>query len=185
MNLPKLSTPRLRLQPLCVNDAPRIAELGSDPVIAAFTANMPSPYTLKDARAFVERSREAGEKGDDLVFGIHLRAGALTGIINLRLNPRHHSGHLGYWIGAPYRGQGYMTEAVKRVMTYGFETLGLRRIHTSCLATNSASAKVLRNAGFESEGCSRQAFFKNGVFHDLLNFGVLATDEAVSTDDPT
>lgn len=184
MNLPELSTPRLRLLPLCPEDAPRIAELGSDPLIAAFTANMPSPYTLKEAQAFVERSQEAGEKGDNRVFGIRLQAGVLIGIINLRPNPRHHSGHPGYWMGAPYRGQGYMTEAVKQVMAYGFETLGLHRIHTSCLATNAASARVLLNAGFESEGCSRQAFFNNGVFHDLLNFGVLATDEAVSRDDP-
>lgn len=184
MTGPTLSTPRLDLSPLQASDAPRIAELGADPLVAAFTANMPSPYTLKDAQAFVERSRKAGEEGDNLVFGIRLRTAGLIGIINLRRNLQHHSGHLGYWMGAPYRGQGYMTEAVKRVMAFGFDTLGLRRIHTSCLATNAASANVLLNAGFEHEGCSRQAFFKNGVFHDLLRFGALATGEAARSFDP-
>ena len=168
-----LDSPRLQLRALRLEQAERLAQLGDDPLIVAFTANMPSPYTPAAAGEFIERSALAMERGENLVFGVHLFAGELIGVINLRPIPRHHSGHLGYWMGAPFRGRGYMTEAVERVMQHGFETLNLQRIHTACLAENLASAKVLENAGLKLEGRSQQAFLKDGVFHDLLQFGAV------------
>jgi ribosomal-protein-alanine N-acetyltransferase len=56
-------------------------------------------------------------------------------------------------------------------MGFGFSVLNLNRIHTACMANNHASARVLEKAGFELEGRSREAFLKDEVFHDLLQFG--------------
>ncbi|MFF7710948.1 GNAT family N-acetyltransferase [Pseudomonas sp. NPDC007930] len=83
------------------------------------------------------------------------------------------AGHIGYWLGAPYRGQGYMREATEAVLRYGFEDLALQRIHTACFAANAASARVLEGAGLQPEGCRRRAFRKGDTFHDLLLFGAL------------
>jgi ribosomal-protein-alanine N-acetyltransferase len=174
MQLPILDTARLRLMALRDQQAARLAELGNDPLIEAFTASMPSPYTLETAHAFIERSALAIERNENCVFGIHLRSNELVGVLNLRLQERHRSGHMGYWMGAAFRNRGLTTEAVREAVQFGFQTLQLHRIHTSCMAENHASARVLEKAGFEREGCSRQAFFKNGLFHDLLQFGAIA-----------
>ncbi len=173
MHLPSLNTQRLRLQPLRPEHAARLAELGDDPLVAAYTAGMPSPYTRSAAEEFIQRSTLAAEGDENFVFGIHVRSGELIGIINLRPSNRHRSGQLGYWMGAPFRGQGYMTEAVQQVMLFAFQTLQLHRVHTACMAVNEASARVLEKAGLEREGLSKQAFFKQGIFHDLLQFGAV------------
>ncbi|MGY4495357.1 GNAT family N-acetyltransferase [Pseudomonas sp. TE3610] len=173
MQLPTLTTPRLYLTPLSPEQAARLAELGDDPMVMAYTANMPSPYTTQAAQAFIQRSAQAVRDDENYVFGIHLRNDELIGVINLRPSLRHRSGHLGYWIGAAYRNQGLMTEAVAQLMEFAFQTLELHRVHTACMAVNVASARVLEKAGLEREGCSRQAFFKDGVFHDLLLFGAI------------
>jgi len=169
-----LSTPRLTLTALCSPQSDRLAYLGNDPLVASHTANIPSPYTEQAALAFIQRSHVEAQHGDNFVFGIHLRSGELIGVISLKPSHRHRSGHIGYWMGAAYRGHGYMTESVEAVLRLGFETLQLHRIHTACFAVNHASARVLLKSGLALEGCSKGAFFKDGVFHDLLQFGAIA-----------
>jgi RimJ/RimL family protein N-acetyltransferase len=167
---------RLILQTLRPEQAATLAQLGDDAVIAANTANMPSPYTEAIARDFIDRATQSGETDQNIVFGIHLVDGTLIGVINIRPHPRHRSGNIGYWIGAPFRGNGYATEAVRAMIDHGFEQLGLQRIHTSCFATNKASARVLEKAGFKPEGQCREAFYKDGIFLDLLLYGLIRAD---------
>lgn len=176
MHFPTLTTQRLRLMPLLPQHAERLATLGDDPLVAAYTAGMPSPYTAAAALDFIERSALAAERDENYVYGIFLRSDELIGVLNLRPLPRHRSGHLGYWMGAPYRNAGYTTEAVRQVLHFAFATLNLHRVQTACMAVNQASARVLLKAGLQQEGISKQAFFKDGVFHDLLQFGTVVTD---------
>ncbi|PTQ68189.1 GNAT family N-acetyltransferase [Pseudomonas sp. GV071] len=180
MHLPTMTTPRLHLMPLHSKHGSRLAELGDDPLVAAYTAGMPSPYTLAAALDFIERSVLAAERKEDVVLGIFLHEEELIGVINLRPSARHQSGHLGYWMGAPYRNQGYTTEAVRLVIEFAFDSLKLHRVQTACMAVNGASARVLEKAGLLQEGVSKQAFFKEGVFHDLLQFGVIGQDWRLS-----
>lgn len=180
MDLPILKTARLRLMSLHPQQHAKLAELGDDPMVAAYTASIPSPYTSEDAQTFIEHTIVAAERDENYVFGIHLQTDELMGVINLRPSHRHRSGHLGYWIGANFRNHGFMTEAVQGIMLFAFQTLGLHRVHTSCLAVNVASARVLEKAGLKREGCSKQAFLKQGIFHDLLQFGVVGDEWAIA-----
>jgi len=166
-----IRTSRLQLSPLRAEQAQRLAELGNDPFIAANTANFPSPYTLEHAQNYIQQSCLSESAAVNPVFGIELLGGTLIGVINLKLTPRHRSGHLAYWMGAPYRGQGYMSEAARAVVEHGFQALELNRVESACFAINQASARVLENAGLLPEGCKRQAFCKDGTYHDLLLFG--------------
>src|SRR5262249_55746672 len=61
-------------------------------------------------------------------------------------------GVLGYWIGQPYAGQGYMTEAGKLVCEFAFHTLNLHRLEASCLPDNTPSRNLLQRLGFAEEG---------------------------------
>lgn len=81
---------------------------------------------------------------------------------------------LGYWMGKPYTGRGYMTEAVRAVVTFGFETLHLHRLEAATMPHNIASIRVLEHNGFRREGFARGLLRINGawedhVLHALLN----------------
>lgn len=84
----------------------------------------------------------------------------------------HSSGELGYWLGKPYWGRGYMTEAVKLMLTFGFEELGLERIFGRCFSRNTASARVMTKAGLKYEGHSRLDIRKGDEYLDMLHFGL-------------
>lgn len=86
------------------------------------------------------------------------------------------SASLGYWIGAPYARQGYMSEALTAVLDFGFTTLGLHRIEAACLPSNEASQGLLRKVGFHEEGYAREYLRIDGVWRDHVLFGVLRTD---------
>jgi ribosomal-protein-alanine N-acetyltransferase len=83
---------------------------------------------------------------------------------------------LGYWIGARYARQGYMTEAVRAVIPFVFDSLELHRLEAACLLTNTASIKLLQATGFTHEGQARRYLRINGVWQDHLLYGLLDTD---------
>ena len=100
----------------------------------------------------------------------------LVGAISLRLELGHERAELGYWIGVPYWGRGYATEAAGAMVGYGFNELGLNRIHARHLARNPASGRVLEKAGLTHEGFHRAHILKNGRFEDIHSFAVLRAD---------
>jgi [ribosomal protein S5]-alanine N-acetyltransferase len=83
---------------------------------------------------------------------------------------------LGYWIGARYARQGYMTEAVRAVIPFVFDSLELHRLEAACLLTNTASIKLLETTGFTQDGLARRYLRINGVWQDHLLYGLLDTD---------
>lgn len=86
------------------------------------------------------------------------------------------SADVGYWIGAPFARQGYMTEALQLVVDFAFDELRLHRIAAACLPDNEASRGVLAKAGFREEGLARGYLNINGSFADHALFAILSTD---------
>ena len=176
-SLPHLSTARLLLRALEMGQAEALSRLANGPKIADNTANIPSPYTLKIAQVFIDAMEAKYRAGELLSLGMHEHAsGELVGIVSLRLNPRHRYGHLGGWVAAHCRNQGYAAEAASAVTDFGFTELGLQRIGSQCFGRNKESARVMEKIGLRFEGCMREAFLKNGVFEDLLGFAVVRED---------
>jgi [ribosomal protein S5]-alanine N-acetyltransferase len=89
---------------------------------------------------------------------------------------------LGYWIGARYARQGFMTDAMRALIPFVFGTLGLHRIEAACLPENEASRSLLGKAGFREEGLAKRYLLINGEWSDHLLFALLE-DEA-SLKDP-
>jgi ribosomal-protein-alanine N-acetyltransferase len=83
---------------------------------------------------------------------------------------------LGYWIGAKYAQQGYMTAAVRAVIPFVFDSLELHRLEAACLPTNAASIKLLEKTGFKREGLARRYLRINGVWQDHLLYALLDND---------
>lgn len=83
---------------------------------------------------------------------------------------------LGYWVGAPFAGHGYMTEAVATVCDYAFEALQLHRIEAACLPSNAASIKVLERNQFQREGLARRYLKIAGRWQDHFLYALLCDD---------
>jgi [ribosomal protein S5]-alanine N-acetyltransferase len=83
---------------------------------------------------------------------------------------------LGYWTGAPYARQGYMTAAVRAVIPFVFDSLELHRLEAACLPSNTASIKLLERTGFGHEGLARRYLRINGVWQDHLLYALLDSD---------
>ena len=113
----------------------------------------------------------------ELRLGIVLReSDTLCGGVGLRIESDHRRAELGYWIGVPYWGDGYATEASRALVDYGFGTLGLHRIFASHFANNPASARVLRKIGMRHEGSLRAHVLKWGEFLNLEMYGMVVSD---------
>jgi [ribosomal protein S5]-alanine N-acetyltransferase len=85
---------------------------------------------------------------------------------------------LGYWMGEPFAGKGYMTRAVRAACVYIFERQGLHRIEAACLPNNEPSKRLLERVGFKQEGYARSYLAINGQWRDHLLFALLETDPA-------
>lgn len=83
---------------------------------------------------------------------------------------------LGYWMGAPHAGQGVMTQAVRAVLPFAFETLRLHRVEAACLPTNGASIRLLEKVGFTREGYARRYLCINGYWQDHLLYAMVDED---------
>lgn len=87
------------------------------------------------------------------------------------------AGSLGYWMGAPYARQGYMSAAVSAVVPFAFETLKLHRIEAACIPGNVASIRLLERAAFKREGYARQYLCINGIWQDHLLYARIRGDQ--------
>ena len=83
---------------------------------------------------------------------------------------------MGYWIGKPFWGNGYCTEAAKEVVKYGFTALGVTRIQATHFAQNPASGRVMEKIGMTYEGCLRQYYKKWGNPIDLKMYAILRAE---------
>ena len=117
------------------------------------------------------REMEAGNAWPFFIFTEAKRtlAGAIT-LSNVRRGVAE-TGTLGYWIGQPFAGQGLATAAVRAMLGYAFDELGLHRVEAACVPANAASRRVLEKAGFELEGRARAYLKINGGWADHLLFG--------------
>jgi RimJ/RimL family protein N-acetyltransferase len=147
-NIPVLATERLILRAPCFEDARTIAALANDRRIAENTLRIPHPYGLADAQSFITA---ANASDGEIVFLIATRGGNVIGgcgIARFGEEPPE----IGYWLGVPFWGQGYATEAVRAVIDHAFGDLGYDSVAGGARVSNPASRRVLEKCGFQWTG---------------------------------
>jgi RimJ/RimL family protein N-acetyltransferase len=142
-----IRTSRLLLREPLPSDAARISLLAGDYDVASMTGTIPHPYSEQMAAEWIE-SVLAGEEG--VVFAI-LRSGALIGCTGYRAFGGDHA-ELGYWIGKPYWGMGYATEAVRALILHAFEADRFDYLTVGHFSDNPASARIIAKFGFAPQG---------------------------------
>jgi RimJ/RimL family protein N-acetyltransferase len=145
-----LETPRLVLRRPTRADAARLAELADDTEVAENLSTLPHPYGLDDALAYIDNT-EIGVTRINL--GVYLKgeAGGFIGTVSLM--PRDGERFVvGYWIGRPYWGKGYATEASQAIVDLAFARIGVDAVAATTRVTNGASRRVLEKCGFQYAG---------------------------------
>jgi ribosomal-protein-alanine N-acetyltransferase len=173
----ELQTARLLLRSLELTDVPAIVRLAGAREIAATTTNIPHPYAEVDAQNFFAQADRDFRAGRSILFAVTIPPKREPcGGVELDLAPLHRHAELGYWIGVPFWGNGFATEAGTAVVSFGFHTLRMHRIFAYHYAGNIASKRVLEKIGMRHEGTSRQHIQKWDRFVDLENYGLLAAE---------
>ena len=172
---PVLKTKRLVLRPFTFADAPALEALAGLREVADTTLNIPHPYPKGAAAVWIATHPVAWDSGTGVVFAI-VHEGELCGVIDIVRDVRHQSGELGYWIAPADWGKGFATEAVVEMIRFGFEDLGLHRIHAAHFTRNPASGRVMAKAGMQFEGINRGLYQKNGIFEDAARYAVVRGD---------
>jgi RimJ/RimL family protein N-acetyltransferase len=162
----------IKLRHFSISDAPRLAELANNPKISINLRDaFPSPYTLANAQNFIAMC-SAYQPAQ--VFAIEYNDEYVG---NIGLHPEkdvyRKSAEIGYFLGEPYWNKGIMTEAVKQMVKYGFENLGIVRIHTGIFEYNIASQRVLEKCGFKKEAIFEKAVFKNNQLWNEVRYALL------------
>jgi 8-oxo-dGTP diphosphatase len=151
---PRLVTARLLLRPLTLADAPAMHALLQDPDVSRYTARIPHPYEPGMAEAFIGGLGPLADK----TFGIERRAdGAFLGCIGFEPEADPRVADCGFWLGRPYWGQGYASEALQALLDHGFSAHGLARIKTAADRANPASIRVQEKLSFAYIGSGEEA----------------------------
>jgi RimJ/RimL family protein N-acetyltransferase/predicted N-acetyltransferase YhbS len=174
---PNLLSQRLFLRPFELSDGDDLRRLAGDRAIADTTLQIPHPYRVGMAEEWIMTQRPRFESGEQVVFAVVLReSGQLIGAMGLVIESKFRRAELGYWIGRPYWGNGYCTEAGLAILEYGFESLNLNRIHAYHFKRNPASGRVMQKLGMKHEGSSPQHIMKWGVFEDVELYGIIRSE---------
>ncbi len=176
MSIRKHFNQNIFIRKLISSDSKDINRHINDKEIAKWTLRIPHPYKEIDALRFIKESKYNLKKKTAYAFGIVLqKTDTVIGIIDLHsVCWESKNAEIGYWIGREYWGKGIATEAVKLVLTYGFEKLKLKRIYAKVFSGNKASLKVLQKNGFKKEGILRKSRFKNNKWIDEVIFSKLS-----------
>lgn len=86
------------------------------------------------------------------------------------------AGSLGYWMGEPFAGKGYMSAAIAALIPFAHSMLRLRRIEAACLPSNASSIRLLEKMNFQREGIARQYLSIAGSWQDHLLYARLSGD---------
>jgi ribosomal-protein-alanine N-acetyltransferase len=155
----------LLLRTPALSDAVRISLLAGDYDVASMTGTIPHPYSEEMAADWLA-SVLAGEEG--VVFAIE-RSGALIGCTGYRAFGDDHA-ELGYWIGKPYWGMGYATEAVRALILHAFEADGFDYLKVGHFSDNPASARIIAKFGFVPQGREQRDCAARGARAPCLTY---------------
>ncbi len=146
---PILTTERLTLRQPVINDEQEIFTLRSDSEINKYLDRQVS-NTIDDARNFINKVNENINKNDSSYWAITLRdKNILVGTICLfSFSDENDKCEIGYELLTNFQGQGIMTEAVKKVIDYAFNTIKVQKIEAFLHRDNQNSIKLLKKFSF-------------------------------------
>lgn len=180
-NFTPISTERLILRPFEDKDVNDFFKLMSDPEVINQTTALELLHTKKEVEDLIGKIKQtyaADFKRGWMVIGIvEKQSNTLIGYCGFfSYTPTFARAELGYALAKEYWGKGYITEATRALLDFGFNVMKLNRIEATVFPENPGSIRVLEKLGMEYEGILRQHISRNGVFRDRLMYSVLKSE---------
>ncbi|MBI5928609.1 MAG: GNAT family N-acetyltransferase [Chloroflexi bacterium] len=173
---PTLETERCIMRPFTPADAPAFFEIMRHEQVTRYIGQKPMA-SVEDAVARLERFQRNYEQQEGLVWAVTLRNGGqlIGNVLFWNLMPAHYRAEVGYVLGPEYWGQGLMTEILRVVLDFGFNTMGLHSIEAQTDPDNAASRRVLEKQGFVLEGHYHENYYDitRDRFTDTTVFSLL------------
>jgi RimJ/RimL family protein N-acetyltransferase len=177
--VPTIQAAGLQLRPWQIEDLPVLVSLANNPKIAANLLDaFPHPYTARDGMVFIYAARAVCPV---TLFAIEAltepNKWVLVGSIGFfpQNDVHRYTAEIGYWIGEPYWGKRYASQAIGLLVTYLFRNYDFMRLEAKPFAHNIASIKALERNGFRLEAQLKQAIYKDGTFVDEAIYSLLRT----------
>ncbi|WP_342434154.1 GNAT family protein [Neobacillus sp. FSL H8-0543] len=173
-DFPVLETERLFLRKISLKDVDDMFSYCSKEEVAKYVT-WNAHRTISDTMEFVEFTLEQYANKKVAPWGIEYKEnGKLIGSIDFvswQLN--HKTAEIGYVLSQDYWGNGIITEAVKEVIRFGFEKMGVVRIQARCFEENAGSERVMEKAGMSFEGTLRKAMLAKGKHQNLKVYSIV------------
>ena len=179
LSFSELVSERLIIRRFELADAAPLAAYRSDAEVARYQA-WECPYSLSEAEKFVASLRDLvpGTPGTWFQFAVRLvPSGTLIGDVALRTvrsDPRQ--AELGFTFAGSYQGQGYATEAVRRVVAYAFDRLAMHRVFSLTDTRNLRAKHLLERLGFRREGELRESTWFKGAWASEFIYAQLESE---------
>lgn len=174
-DLPTFETKRLILRKITLSDLDDIFEFSSDPEVAhhmTWEVNKSKDETLNNFIKTVMKGYENGQSADWAI--VYKESKKVIGTCSfVDWSNEHKRAEIGYVLNKNYWGHGFVSEAIKEVIKFGFRSVQLNRIEGGCNTDNIGSEKVMLKVGFEYEGTLRKNEFIKGEFRDTKVFSIL------------
>jgi len=172
---PELTTDRLLLRSMTMDDAASVLELRSNPQVMKYISR-PLAKTMADGQAWVQLVLDALERNDGITWCICLKEQPATHIGTIgfwRMQKENYRAEIGYMLHPLHQGKGIAYEAIQAVLKYGFEVMQLHSAEAHVDPENMASIGLLQKAGFVREGLFKENYFFNGAFLDTAVYSKL------------
>ncbi|RLC66916.1 MAG: N-acetyltransferase [Chloroflexi bacterium] len=168
---------KVRLRPIERDDLPRFVEWFSDPEVRYYLA-VYLPFSMAQEERWFEDLQERIERQETLVLAVETRDGVHIGNVGLHsIDWKNRSAELGIVIGEKtYWGQGYGTDAIRTLLGLVFGEMNLHRVFLRVDADNGRGIRCYEKVGFQREGTSRQAVFKQGAYQDQHVMSILCSE---------
>ncbi|WP_327403959.1 GNAT family N-acetyltransferase [Streptomyces sp. NBC_01288] len=181
MNLsakPVLTGQKTVLRPFTASDADPMWQLIQDPEVVRFTFEPSTELTLERLRS-VYGARATQSDRLDLAVTDPATGELLGEVVLFEWDPAARSCAFRTLIGPRGRGRGIGTEAIRLILGYGFEQLGLHRVQLEVYGNNHRARRVYEKVGFVVEGVRREAQSRDGEWVDEVLMGVLDREWSV------
>lgn len=176
LNCPVVQTERLLLRGPHMDDAPDMARLANDYAVASMLATMPHPYFAEDAREFISRMSD-GQNGDCVYAITNANNGEFIGVCGIHEDrSRYELPFVGYWLGQPYWGSGYATEATRAMIDLFFKVTDRDCLMISARMDNQQSRRVIEKCSARYWKSGTQYNRQLGEVHQLDHFRISRQD---------
>lgn len=132
--------------------------------------------SISDFQSYIKNCKQLYEEKKEVSFVISSDENIIGRIGLHYINLQNKNASIGYWLTKAAEGKGIITKSCKKLVTYGFQELGLHRIEIKAAVNNLRSQAIPQKLNFKQEGILREAELVNDTFLDLVLYSMLADE---------